>query len=127
MHAPIDWLLEGEPWVQYRTRLDSLGQAASDPKVRSVRESMLSNPLVQNLLAELSGWPGTVISSHKSAGQPFHKLTFIADLGLRASDPGMDVIIRRILGNQSAEGRFQMSTNAPVHFAGTGADLWAWA
>src|SRR4030042_5746101 len=101
MHAPIDWLLEGEPWVQYRPRLDLLGQSESDPQVRSVRESMLSNPLVQNLLAELSGWPGTVISSHKSAGQPFHKLTFIADLGLKASDPGMDAIIYRMMDHKS--------------------------
>ena len=82
---------------------------------------------MQNLLVELSGWPGTVISSHKSAGQPFHKLTFIADLGLTANDPGMDVIINRILKHQSAEGPFQLSTNIPVHFGGTGADVWAWA
>ena len=26
MHAPIDWLLEGEPWIEYRTRLDLLGE-----------------------------------------------------------------------------------------------------
>src|SRR4030042_1298625 len=127
MHAPIDWLLEGEPWVEYRTRLDLMGQTEADPQVLSARTSMLANPQVQNLLGELAGWPGTVISSHKSAGQPFHKLTFIADLGLTPSDPGMDVLIRRILGNQSAEGPLQLSTNVPVHFGGTGADLWAWA
>lgn len=26
MNPPIDWLLEGEPWVEYRTRRDLLGQ-----------------------------------------------------------------------------------------------------
>ena len=25
MQAPVDWLLEGEAWVEYRTRLDLLG------------------------------------------------------------------------------------------------------
>src|SRR4030066_331846 len=30
---PIDWLLAGEPWVEYRTRLDLLGQSEKDPQV----------------------------------------------------------------------------------------------
>lgn len=127
MQAPIDWLLEGEPWVEYRTRLDLLGQMESDPQVKSARQAMLVNAQVQNLVGELAGWPGTVFSSHKSAGQPFHKLTFIADLGLKAGDPGMDKIIARILEHQSSEGPFQLPTNIPVHFGGTGQDQWAWA
>ena len=127
MQAPIDWLLEGEPWVEYRTRLDLLGQSDDDPQVRSARESMLANTLMQNLVSDLSGWPGTVISSHKSAGQPFHKLTFIADLGLKRGDPGMAEIIGRILEHQAEEGPFQLPTNVPTHFGGTGQDTWAWA
>jgi hypothetical protein len=127
MQPPIDWLLEGDPWTAYRTRLDLLGQSESDPQVVSTRQSMLAHPLVQSLVGELSGWPGTVISSHKSAGQPFHKLTFLADLGLKASDPGMDIIIERILEHQSDEGPFQLPNNIPVHFGGTGQDTWAWA
>jgi hypothetical protein len=127
IHAPIDWLLEGDSWVEFRARIDLLGQSEADPQVRSARQSMLATPQVQNLVAELSGWPGTVISSHKSAGQPFHKLTFLSDLGLTANDPGMDIIINRILKHQSAEGPFQLSTNIPVHFGGTGSDQWAWA
>src|SRR4030043_2344751 len=127
MQAPIDWLLEGDPWVEYRTRVDLMGQSEAEPQVRSARKAMLAHPQVQNLVAGLSGWPGTVISSHKSAGQPFHKLTFIADLGLNAHDPGMDEIMRRILEHQSEEGPFQLCTNIPVHFGGTGNDQWAWA
>lgn len=127
MHPPIEWLLEGEPWIEYRARLDLLGQSESNPQVRAARESMLANSQLQSLLTELSGWPGTVISSHKSAGQPFHKLTFIADLGLKASDPKMDVIIERILGHRSAEGPFQLSANIPTHYGGSGEEQWAWA
>jgi hypothetical protein len=127
MNIPIDWLLKGDPWIEYRTRLDLLGQPEDDPQVRLAFQSLMAYPLVQNLVAELSGWPGTVISSHKSAGQPFHKLTFIADLGLQTSDPGMHAIIQRILEHHSDEGPFQLSANIPVHFGGTGTDLWAWA
>ncbi len=127
VNIPIDWLLEGEPWIEYRTRRDLLGQSEGDTQVRLAREAMLANPQVRNLLSELSLWPGTVISSHKSAGQPFHRLTFIADLGLKAGDPGMDEIIERILEHQSSEGPFQLSTNIPTHFGGTGLDQSAWA
>ncbi len=126
-HAPINWLLEGEPWVAYRTRIELLGEDESSPQVRAARKAMLADPRIQLLLEELSHWPGTVISSHKSAGQPFHKLTFVADLGLRAADPGMDVIIDRILLHQAEEGPFTLPTNVPVHYGGTGQDIWAWA
>ena len=125
--VPIDWLLEGEPWIEYRTRLDLLGQSEEDPLGEDARRAMLANAQVQCLLTELSGWPGTVISSHKSAGQPFHKLTFLADLGLKAGDPGVDKILPRILEHQSAEGPFQLPVNIPTHYGGKGQDQWAWA
>jgi len=127
MKIPIDWLIEGEPWIEYRARRDLLGQSENDPQVKSVRKSMLANAKVQDLVAELSGWPGTVISSHKSASQPFHKLTFIADLGLTATDPGVDTIVEHILKHQSAEGPFQLPMNIPMHYGGKGEDQWAWA
>lgn len=127
MNIPIDWLLEGEPWIEYRTRLDLLGQTEQDPQVISARKAMLENAQVQDLITRLADWPGKVISSHKSAGQSFHKLTFIADLGLKADDPGMDKIIPRILEQQSEEGPFQLPMNIPTHFGGTGQDQGAWA
>ncbi len=124
---PIEWLLEGEPWIQYRAWIDLLGQSESDPQVSSARLAMLADGRVRGLVAELSNWPGTVISSHKSASQPFHKLTFLADLGLRAGDPGMDDIIARILQHQAPEGPFQLPVNIPTHYGGTGQEQWAWA
>lgn len=127
MNAPIDWLLEGEPWVEYRARRDLLGQSEKDPQVRSARKAMLADARVRNLVKELSVWPWTVISSHKSAGQPFHKLTFLADLGLGANDPGVDTIIERILTHRSDEGPFQLPVNIPTHYGGTGRDQGAWA
>jgi len=127
MEPPIDWLLEGEPFIEYRTRRDLLGQAEDEPEVILARQAMLVSPAVQSLVAELSGWPGTVISSHKSASQPFHKLTFLADLGLAANDPGVDTIVTQILAHQSAEGPFQLPMNISENYGGSGLDQWAWA
>jgi hypothetical protein len=125
--APLEWLLEGEPWIEYRTRLDLLGQSEKDPEVRAARKSMTAAARIRNLVAELSAWPGKVIASHKSAGQPFHKLTFIADLGLKVGDPGVDSIVDRIMEHRSADGPFQLPVNTPAYHGGSGREQWAWA
>jgi hypothetical protein len=104
-----------------------LGQTTHDQHVISAHDRMVVEPKVQALLGELAGWPGVVISSHKSAGQPFHKLTFLADLGFKLGDPGVQAITSRILDHQSSEGPFQLPANIPVHFGGSGQDTWAWA
>jgi hypothetical protein len=127
MQPPIDWLLAGDPWVAYRTRLDLLGEAEDSPAVQAVRQAMLADPRLQTLLAELNEWPWTVISSHKSAGQPFHKLTFAADLGLNLQDATLHPVICHLLTHQAAEGPFQLPVNLPVHFGGSGEDTWGWA
>lgn len=127
MEAPIDWLLEGEPFIEYRTRLDLLGQPEEDSGARSARASMLADPRLIGLVNDLATWPGTVIASHKSAGQPFHKLTFIADLGLRTGDEHIDTIVSAILSHRSDEGPFQLPMNIAQHYGGTGAETWGWA
>jgi len=68
-----------------------------------------------------------VLSSHKSASQPFHKLSFIADLGLKRDDPYVDVIVKKVYEHRSVEGLFQLPMNIPRHFGGSGSDEWAWA
>jgi len=123
----LDWLLSGEPWVAYRTRLDLLGQPERDPSVQSSRQAMLTHPQVQELVSELAAWPGPPVSSHKSAGQLLHKLSFLADLGLRADDPGMPQVVVEILARQSAQGPFQMLSNISPRYGGSGEDELAWA
>jgi len=126
-NIPIDWLLQGEPWIAYRTRLDLLGQSATNPDVLACRQAMLADPQVQGLIQDLGVFPWSVIASHKSAGQPFHRLNFLADLGITASDPGMPQIVSGILAHQSPEGPFQLPVNISTSYGGSGQDHWGWA
>ncbi|MEA3398051.1 MAG: hypothetical protein U9R05_11360 [Chloroflexota bacterium] len=126
MNQTTTWLLEGPPWVQYRARLDLLGEPEDAPEVLAARQAMLAHPKIRQLLAELVEWPGELMKNHKSAGHPLHKLTFIADLGLRASDPAVAPIVARILERQSPEGPFQVLLNLPPRYGGSGEDQWAW-
>ncbi|MEW6241648.1 MAG: hypothetical protein AB1564_12640 [Chloroflexota bacterium] len=123
----IEWLLQGEPWIEYRTRVDLLNQKEDDPQVIAARKKMLADPKIRALLAELSDWPGRVLSSHRSASQAFHKLSFIAELGLDINDPPVKKIVDKVMRHQSKQGPFQLPTNVPAHFGGSGKDEWAWA
>ncbi len=122
MDAPIDWLLDGEPWIAYRTRIDLLGQPESSHAVQAARAGMRRNPSIHVLLAALVDWPGAVISSHKSASQPFHRLTFLADLGLTAQDPEIATLLPRIFAHQAMEGPLQLPLPS-----GRGTPRWVWA
>ncbi len=126
MIQPIDWLLSGPPWVQYRTRLDLLGETERSIDVKAARQAMLDHPQVTALIDELRDWPGPALNRHNDATHLLHKLTFIADLGLRTTDPGVDRIVDRVLDHQSPEGVFQVKVNIPSRFGGTGQDQFAW-
>ena len=126
MNLPLDWLLEGEPWVAYRTRIDLLDQPESDPQVATLRRAMLDSPPIRALLDELAAWPGGVVSNHKNAGLHLHKLAFAASLELTVGDSEVALAAECILSHQSRQGPFQVLVNIPVHFGGQGQDQWSW-
>ena len=127
MNEVSKWLLEGEPWVEYRTRVDLLGHSDKEVEVVHARKEMIEHPKIQLLLEELRNWSGTVVSSHKSAGQLFHKLSFIADLGLKRDDPYVNEIIKKIFEHKSEEGPFQLPMKISKSYGGSGDNEWAWA
>ena len=126
MNEVTHWLLEGPPWVMYRTRIDLLGQSENDPEVTAARKAMLVSPQVETLLMELTEWPGPPLKRHNDAKLHIHKLAFLADLGLRASDPALKPVLNRVLDHQSQDGAFQVIVNVPTRFGGSGKDEWQW-
>jgi len=127
MNLPVDWLLSGPAYVQYRTRLDLLGECENSPAVRSARQDMLADSRVQDIIQELAGWPGPPINSHKSANQFFHKLNFLVDLGVTAEDAGMAEIVEKVMATPSNTGPFALRMNISTSHGGSGEDAWAWA
>jgi hypothetical protein len=121
-----DWLLEGEPWVTYRTRIDLLDQPEDTPEVQQAYQTMIDHPQVQMLLNELVEWPGAALKTHKKAGHLLHKLVFISDLGLKPDIPQISTIISKVKANPSEEGPFQIVVNLPKPFGGSGEDELSW-
>ena len=52
--------------------------------------------MITKLVDSLLDWPGKVIASHKSAGQPFHLISFLAEIGVKTDFPGMRSIVDKI-------------------------------
>lgn len=125
--AILDYFLASLPWVEYRVRLDILGEAEDSSSVKNAHSAMIGHPLVQSLARELSTWPGAVLNSHKSAGQLYHKLVFLCDIGLTAKDEGLEQIAKKILDSADENGIFRLCMNIPEHFGGSGLDEQAWA
>ena len=88
---------------------------------------MLEDARIMRLISELKNWPGKVLSSHKSAQQPFHKLAFLADIGLSINDNEIYSITKKILEHRDEHGIPQLVMNIGASYGGSGKDVWAWA
>lgn len=120
------WLLEGPAFVEYNVRRDLLHQAELSAEVKAARQAMIDDPQIQQIISDLHVWPWKVLNNHKSAGHPIHMLAFLADIGLKIEDPGLESLIAPLLAHQSAEGPFQSLVNIPIHFGGSGKDQYSW-
>lgn len=116
-----------DPWDRYRGLTDLYGYDETHEAVAAARSAMIAHPLVQSLILELQTWPGVVLSSHKSASQHYHKLAFLADLGLTREDPGIPEILDRVLSHITEEGLVTLPMVIPTHYGGSGQETWGWA
>jgi hypothetical protein len=143
----LDRLLSAEPWTAYAalSRLGGTGASAGTgaaaargapaARLEESRKASAASVLVRGLVKELGDWPGKPMASHKSAEQPFHKLSLAAELGLRRGDPGADAIAAKVMKHRSAEGPFGMHMNMDAARVsvngsargGSGENLWTWA
>lgn len=126
-NAPFKWLLEGEPWVVYRTLRDLCGEPEDAPAVVAARAAMLADPAVRSIVEGLADWPGDVIASHRSPTQPFHRLSFLADMGVTTADAGMPEITALARADRSDDGIYRLPLKITESYGGSGVATAAWA
>lgn len=122
----IEWLLEGEPWIRLRSRLDLMNTDPSDPLVRSDFQAAVTDPGIQELIRDLYSWPGEALKSHKDANLLLHKVSFLADIGLTINYPPIREIVEKITSKKSKEGPFEVIINIPQKNGGSGKDELSW-
>lgn len=121
---PTEWLLQGEPWVQYNTLKDLLGKKGDAPDVIKAKKALLTHPHVQQLITTVTDWPPYPLKRHNDANHPLHKLAVLADFGITVTD-GIDTLCQKVLSHQ-VEGAFQIPMVIPTHFGGSGTPELLW-
>lgn len=126
--SQIDRLRQSpDPWVRLGVLRDIDCLAPDDLRCAALRAEIVAHPLVRRLFDDLSVWPGVVLSSHKSAGQLYHKMAFLADIGLTVEDGPLLPLIEKVLDDLSAEGIPRLSTSISSAHGGSGQPVRAWA
>lgn len=126
MDETITLLLEqGEDWLQFAVRhrlLRDDGPALTDARNRALRD-----PKIAGLLRDVADFHGTLVTSHKNAGLPLHKLTFLLDLGFGREVPQIASAVAAILTHRDTRGVYQSVSRIPVRYGGTDQEVFGWA
>ena len=122
----LNWLLNAEPWVEYKTRLDLIGQSPESNDIISAKKKMINNPQIKSLLKEVQKWPNPPLKRHNDASHPIHKLSFLTDIGIKQDNKILSEILKKIINTQADDGGLQILVNIPPRFGGTGEDQLSW-
>lgn len=95
-------------------------------ELNTVRELALKDQRIQNYLCDVAYFHTILVTNHKNPELPMHKLLFLLDLGFDMEVPEIKSAISQILKHRDEHGVFQSMTNVPVHFGGTGLDVYSW-
>jgi hypothetical protein len=88
----INWLLDGSPWVVYRTLVDLLEKKQDDGEVLAARKAVAGDPLIKKIFRrqDRRGWWGDPGDMHKwwpRKDTTFWMLPVLADFGLTMDEP----------------------------------------
>jgi len=121
----INWLLEGEPFIEYATRINMLNQNKNS--LVYLRNLVLSDSRVKRYLNDIAHFNDILVTNHKNPELPIHKLIFLLEIGLDIDVPEIDIAIKQILKNKDQNALYKSMTNVPKHFGGSGEDTLAWS
>jgi hypothetical protein len=120
---PTDWLLvQGAPWVQYRTWLDILDRDEGDPQASLARADIAAAAPLQTIFDQQrpdGGWEGEHLVSACSSqhqGDALSLLAVFADFGLTVEDDGVAKACEFALRFQVDNGEFRVNNEGPQHY-----------
>jgi len=120
MHSDFSYR---ENYVKFFLHRNAVRQFDS---MAEIEKGARNDERIHSIIEELQCWPCYEIKSHKSVDHPLHKLSFLAELGFNADDPGCAEILEKIVSNQSDEGPFRILITIPKQFGGSGIPMKTW-
>ena len=108
---PTDWLLEGEPFVKYRTLVDLLGRREDDEEVIKIRRQIGRHPLIRSIFDKRNqdGYWGTekdISSWWPKKDTTFWMLGILADFGYMKDDENIEAACEYVFRTQHNSGAF---------------------
>ena len=122
MEETIQWMLHGPAWIRYNVLINLLDRKREDQQVISAYNDMLNDTNIISLLADVQDWEHILLKRHNDASHPVHKLSFLADIGISPQEPDLKSTVKKILKHRSEESPFQVLSNYPTNFGGSGVD-----
>jgi len=123
--ATTDFILsDGDPWLQYATRLNVLNE--SKESLHDLRLQALTDPKIKGYLNDITDYHSILVRNHKDPDLPIHKLLFLLDIGLDTDVPEIQTAVDKIMENKDCNGIYKSLTNIPKHFGGNGEDTFGW-
>ena len=113
-----------DDWLKYAILLH-LVHAPKDT-LDEIRKTALADVRIQNFLAGISDYHGSLVTNHKNPDLPIHKLLFLLDLGFDTAVPEIKMAIDEIIKHRDEHFIYQSRTNVPKHFGGAGVDMFSW-
>jgi hypothetical protein len=121
----IQWLLEGDPWVAYRTLTDLLYKDKHDELVSVARKAIPEHSLIKKIFSGLNqdgywGAPKDIHTWWPRKGSTFWILPVLADFGLTAEDKRIRRACEYVFSTQLESGGFGWdppSTTGDCHSA----------
>jgi hypothetical protein len=108
---PLDWLVQGEPFVRYRVMTDLRDVPDSDPEVGAIRRSIPGCAAVKQLLARRNedgywGTPRDIRTWWPKKDTTFWVLGVLGDFGLTRHDEGISDACEYVFNTQLPNGAF---------------------
>lgn len=113
-----------EPWLQYAIKLNLLNE--SKESLATLKNEALKDNKIQAYLRDVSNFHSILVSNHKNPELPIHKLLFLLDIGFDMDVPEIENAVSQLMSHKDKYGIYQSLTNIPIHFGGTGKDIFGW-
>ncbi len=112
---PTGWLLEGEPWVRYRTLVDLLNKKETDKEVIGAKEDISEHPLIKKIFKKQNkdgywGVPKDILTWWPKKDTTFCLLPILADFGFTKEDKRVAKAGEYVFGLQLESGGFNSFT-----------------
>jgi hypothetical protein len=107
-----NWLLEGEPWVRYRTLVDLLDKNENDKEVVKAKKEISEHPLIKKIFKKQNkdgywGVPQDIFTWWPKKDTTFWLLQILADFGFTKEDKKIAKACEYVFSLQLDSGGFE--------------------